>query len=275
MIKQASTIIVSHNSERVLPLCLARLGQQTLPTLPTMIVDSGSRQTGYLDALQEDFSFRLLKAGNVGFAKANNLGFQALVAAGDTSEMIVFLNPDTLLPPDYLAQAATYLDRHPEVAIVSGQLLGYDAKTCQATGRIDSTGVFRSWYGRWYDRDQGRAWGSVQRQRQYLPAACGALLCCRRSALSILSDHVFDPDFFLYKEDIELCLRLRKEGWLILFEPALTAYHCRGWDNNRGAVPYRLRKIAASSELVLYQKHPSPYVIWALLKYVLVHWGRL
>ena len=275
MIKQASAIIVSHNSEQVLPLCLARLAQQSLALTPPMVVDSGSRPSDYLDALQREFSFRLLKTDNIGFSRANNLGFTALVEADDNSEMIVFLNPDTLLPPGYLAQAAACLDANPQAAIVAGRLLGYDAKSGQATGKIDSTGVFRSWYGRWYDRDQGKETNTIQRQRRYLPAACGALLCCRRTALEALTDHIFDPDFFLYKEDIELCLRLRKKGWQILYQPDLTAYHCRGWDNRRGAVPYRLRKIAAASELVLYRKHPSIYIIWALLKYIMVHWGRL
>jgi N-acetylglucosaminyl-diphospho-decaprenol L-rhamnosyltransferase len=167
------------------------------------------------------------------------------------------------------------MDDHPQAAIVSGRLEGYDITANQPTGLIDSTGVFRNWYGRWYDRDQGRFIDTVQRKKRYITAACGALLCCRRTSLQIFADTVFDPDFFLYKEDIELCLRLRENGWKILFDPELTAYHCRGWGRKRMAIPHKLRRIAAASEVLLYKKHPSVYILWALAKYVLVRWGRL
>ena len=82
---------------------------------------------------------------------------------------------------------------------------------------------------------------------------------------------VFDPDFFLYKEDIELCLRIRKTVWKIVYVPGILVYHCRGWGKRR-EMPYEQRLLAARSELLLYVKHPSGYMIWAVAKYVLVRW---
>ena len=81
-----------------------------------------------------------------------------------------------------------------------------------------------------------------------------------------------DPAFFLYKEDIELCLRLRAAGWHLLYQPALRALHCRGWQSERQAVPWSLRLTAAANEIRLYCRHPSPYLLWALAKYALVRW---
>jgi N-acetylglucosaminyl-diphospho-decaprenol L-rhamnosyltransferase len=272
MSRQIGAIIVSHDSVGVLSRCLQHLSMQTVPCRVIIVVDSGSSSTDYLDALRQNFSFTLIKSGNIGFSRANNLGVRHLPAE---IEMVVFLNPDTFLPLDYLDKAVACLENHPRAAVISGRLEGYDAAAARPTGRIDSTGVFRSWYGRWYDRDQGREIGHVQRTKGYIPAACGALLCCRRASLQVFADHVFDPDFFLYKEDIELCLRLRNNGWKILFDPELTAYHCRGWGKKRMAIPHELRKIAAESEVLLYKKHPSIYMLWALMKYILVRWGLL
>ena len=145
-------------------------------------------------------------------------------------------------------------------------------QAAQATGLLDSTGIFRKWYGRWYDRGQGEPDRGQFAWPDDVPAACGALLFCRKKALdqvALAGGAVFDPDFFLYKEDIELCLRLRKKGWLTRYEPGIKAWHGRGW-RQRGEMSLALRTAAAKSEIILYRKHPSPYLLWALLKYLAV-----
>ncbi|MCI5122334.1 MAG: hypothetical protein D3908_14330, partial [Candidatus Electrothrix sp. AUS4] len=86
---------------------------------------------------------------------------------------------------------------------------------------------------------------------------------------------VFDPDFFLYKEDIELSLRIRNLGRRIVYHPAIKVYHCRGWQKDRQNISYQQRLIAAKSEVLLYRKHPSVYILWALLKYGLVRWLKI
>ena len=159
--------------------------------------------------------------------------------------------------------------------MLSGKLLGYDLVQGKPNGRIDSTGITRKWYGRWYDRGQGEPDRKQYEKPETMPALCGALLFCRNKALQTLGKEVFDPDFFLYKEDIELSIRMRKAGWKLLYHPTLTAFHCRGWQNDRSEVSHGLRDIAAKSELLLYKKHPSPYMAWALLKYLLVKVFRL
>jgi GT2 family glycosyltransferase len=97
-------------------------------------------------------------------------------------------------------------------------------------------------------------------------------MVCRKEPLDELGNNVFDEDFFLYKEDIELSLRLRKNGWKLLFDPQLHAFHCRGWNAERKTVPLQTRLTASRSEILLYKKHPSPYILWAMFKYGLVRW---
>lgn len=270
-----AAVIVSHNSQDVLPHCLAALARQTTPPDVISIVDSGSADHGYLRRLSHQsaalYPIKLAFAENIGFARANNSAAQSLPP--DT-EMLVFLNPDTILPPDYLAKALAILRARPDAAVVAGVLEGYDFASGRATGRYDSTGIFRAWYGRWYDRDQGRLLSEVKRPTALVPALCGALLCCRWQALRPFRPDIFAPEFFLYKEDIELCLRLRRAGLNIWFTPELHAYHGRGWQK-RSAMPRALRLAAAKSEILLYRRHPSPYMLFALAKYALVRWGGL
>lgn len=265
-------VIVTHNSETVLPLCLKELIDQEDVYVSVTIVDSGSADTSYLHSLQKNFSFELIEESNIGFSRANNKGYEA---AGSTSEVVVFLNPDTILPRNYLSQAVEILVRNPQAAIVSGILEGYDPQQEKTTGLLDSTGVYRKWYGRWYDRHQGEPLQNVSLTSQELPAVCGALMVCRQEALKALGSDIFDNDFFLYKEDIELSLRLRERGWKLLFTPNLHAFHCRGWKKDRKTMSSQTRLTAARSEVLLYRKHPSPYMVWALFKYILVRWFRM
>ncbi len=269
---KVAAIVVSHNSSRCLDRCLHGLAAQEHGCDEVVVVDSGSGDRHYLSILEQKYSFRLIAADNIGFSQANNRGVDELSIA---AEYVCFVNPDVFLPPDFISKALGICESDAEIGIVSGKLLGYNLDQNALNGRIDSTGIQRKWYGRWYDRGQGEIDVGQYDTPENMEALCGALLFCRQSALQSLQTPVFDPDFFLYKEDIELSFRLRKRGWKLLYHPDLSASHCRGWQNKRREMAYPLRKMAAQNEILLYKKHPSPYMLWAVCKFLLVTVFRL
>ncbi|MCF8055189.1 MAG: glycosyltransferase family 2 protein [Desulfocapsa sp.] len=272
MNSKVAAIVVSHNSSPCLDRCLHGLATQEHACDEIVLVDSGSTDRQYLSILKKKYSFQLVLAENIGFSKANNLGVEKIPV---TMDFVLFVNPDVFLPSDFIKKALHICAGDPKIGVVSGKLLAYNLDRDASTGRIDSTGIRRKWYGRWYDRGQGEADVGQYDEPETMAALCGALLFCRQGALQSLQSPVFDPDFFLYKEDIELSLRLAKRGWKLLYHPDLSAYHCRGWQNERRVMAYPLRKTAAQSEILLYKKHPSPYILWALLKFFLVAVLRL
>ena len=221
----------------------------------------------YLQNLECKAEIKLVFSENVGFSRANNLGFKEI---SDHSGVVLFLNPDTFLADNFIVQALKVLGENRDAAIVSGKLLGFDIQKKKKTGKIDSTGVYRKWYGRWYDKGQGESDSEKYNRTERIPAVCGALMVCRMEAFERYKGEVFDSEFFLYKEDIELSIRLRRDGWELVYDPRLVAYHCRGWEKKRRVIPFALRIMAAKSEILLYQKHPSPYIAWAVLKYLSV-----
>ncbi|XOF34053.1 MAG: glycosyltransferase family 2 protein [Candidatus Electrothrix sp. YB6] len=277
---KTAVIIVTHNSQAVLPRCMDALAGQTIRPDTVVLVDSGSSDTSYLESYRErnDMNIIVQPEENIGFSRANNIGYQAVCPDYQDADFILFLNPDAFPEPDSIEQALAFFtdSRNTDIGCISGRLLGFDSRTGQPTGLLDSTGVFRKWYGRWYDRGQGEADIGQHMVQEEVPAVCGAFLFCRIIMLDQIAlqqssgPAVFDPDFFLYKEDIELCLRIRKAGWRITYLPEIRVYHCRGWQKKRQQVPYRLRLTAAESELLLYRRHPSPYILWALAKYLVV-----
>jgi GT2 family glycosyltransferase len=272
-----AVIIVTHNSQDVLPRCLDALSQQSIQT-DIIVVDSGSRDTSYLSTYKKNRKITVILDKNIGFSRANNKGYQAV---SQTTEFVLFLNPDAFLTENTLEQAQRFLQENKQVGCVGGRLLGFDNEKKQPTHLLDSTGIFRKWYGRWYDRNQGEQDTGQHLEQEKVPALCGAFLFCRQVLLTELSsdrehpNEIFDPDFFLYKEDIELCLRMRKVGWHLVYQPSIQVYHCRGWQKERKQVSYQQRLTAAQSEMLLYKKHPSLYIIWALLKYILVRWFKI
>ncbi len=270
-----AVIIVTHNSLPMLDLCLASLLDQTVKPHTIILVDSGSDDSGELQKYENEDGVTVHRADNIGFSQANNRGYATLA---QSSDFVLFLNPDCFPMPEAIARCSDFLKNNPKVGCVSGRLLGFDTATGQPSGKIDSTGVFRKWYGCWYDRDQGKTDIGQHGIQEDVPAGCGAFLFCRKTMLdqvALQQGVIFDPDFFLYKEDIELCLRIRKAGWRIVYLPEVIAFHCRGWQQKRSIIPHQQRLTAARSELVLYRKHPSPYMIWALGKYLLVRWFRV
>ena len=276
-----AVIIVTHNSQEVLPRCIQALAQQSQKQkirTEIIIVDSGSEDVSYLDTYRGLFGIKVILKKNIGFSRANNAGYQAV---SPTAKFILFLNPDAFVTEQALHNAIAFLKKNENVGCVGARLLGFDKNSGVSTNLLDSTGVFRKWYGRWYDRSQGEKETGQYSTPEEVPAVCGAFLFCRQAMLAQLASDspdgkaVFDPDFFLYKEDIEFCLRSRKACWRIVYHPEIQVYHCRGWRKNRQQVPYPLRLTAAQSELLLSTKHPSPSILWALFKYLSVRWLKI
>lgn len=272
MLPLVHIIIVTHNSSNELSLCLQAIENQSHDVDSITIVDSESGNTAYLDNLSLK-RVKVLLRENAGFSKGNNIGFQSIKPAVD--DVIVFLNPDAFLHEDAVFQIIRVFGQYEDVGCVTGKLNGYNLKDKKKTGLLDSTGVFRKWYGRWYDRGQGEADTGLYDQVEDVPAVCGALMCCRVQAINSFHGEIFDSNFFLYKEDIELSLRIRRNGWRLLYSPHVMADHCRGWSENRGGVSYKNRLYSAENEVKLYFKHPSIYMVWAIAKYVAVRLFRL
>ena len=267
---QVSIIIVTHNSQSFLPHCLEAIERQSVAPRQIIIVDSGSDDRSYLNEPSGRKNVTLLSLSNIGFAAANNRGLERLDAE---CAYVLFINPDTFLLPSVIEKSVQILETRPDAAILTGLLEGYDHGRRRSTGKVDSTGIFRTWYGRWHDRGQGEDIGRIHQRSEAVPAVCGAFMFCRFSALASELPALFDESFFLYKEDIELCLRLSGKGWKMLYTPEIKAYHCRGWNLERRLVPRSARIVSARNEIRLYQKHPSVYMIWAWLKYVLVRFA--
>lgn len=150
---RTAVVIVTHNSGKVIGACLNALACQTFVPQQVIVVDSGTRDKKSLAALENNpLVSVLIRQANVGFSRANNIG---MAHVRDELQYVLFLNPDIVLQKDSIDLATGYLDNDPGAGIITGHLQGYDFESTLPTGFLDSTGIFRKWYGRWYDRGAG------------------------------------------------------------------------------------------------------------------------
>ncbi len=274
-----SVVIVTHNSERFIHKNVEALTKQTLPAQRIVIVDSGSRSTSYLDPYRARDDIVVVEdQKDIGFCAGNNSGMKHI---HPDSHYVLFLNPDAFLQPNFLERAQSIINT-PEnntVGCLSGPLLGFDIDKDTPTGRYDSTGVYRTWYGKWYDRDQGHPTDSATNTHTEHPTAiCGALMFCRREALQdilLRGTEVWDSTFYMYKDDIDLSLRLKKSGWKLLFVPDLPTYHCRGWNTDRKCMPREFRLMSARNELRINARHCLPGLLYSSIKYCAVRFANI
>ncbi len=235
-----SIVIVSWNVRDLLRACLASLPAATVALRTEVIVVDNGSTDGSAAMVRALFpGVRLLaETTNHGFAHGNNLG----IAAG-RGRLVLLLNPDTVLEPGSPAALVGYLDRRPTMGLVGPRLLNPDGSPQSsrrrfptlATALIESTplqpllpqlGILRRYYV--LDRSDDAA--------QAVDWVSGACMLARRTAL--VQVRGFDPGYFMYSEELDLCRRLRAAGWEIGYEPAARVIHYGGQSSDQN-IPAR------------------------------------
>ncbi len=223
-----SVVILNWNARDYLVEALQSIvGQSWRCAVEVIVVDNASNLDDSVEMVRRDFPQAQLIAQpvNVGFSAGNNIGLRA--ARG---RHIFFLNPDTVVHEGALDVLAEWMDAHPRAGVCGPKLLNPDGtlqKSCRAFPSFGA-GLFRSTFlgrlfpnNRWtrsylmedfsHDREASVDWLS------------GAALCARREALEEVG--VWDEDFFMYCEDVDLCYRMKAAGWDRVYVPQAVVTH--------------------------------------------------
>jgi GT2 family glycosyltransferase len=241
-----SVIVVSYNTADLIGACLASVLSSRDVSLEIAVVDNASTD-GSAALVRDRFSSVRLIANTVnrGFGAANN---QAL--ADCQGRYVVFLNPDTTVPPEAFAQMVTFMEAHPEVGLAGPVVRNPD-------GSPQSSSSERYPGHRHGAGDLGKLPGR-------LAAVLGACQIARADLLRELGG--FDEDFFLYGEDQDLCLRVRRRG-LAIGQITDTVILHHGGQSERGSPPEAVVRRKARAELLFFQKHYRPETVRAIRRY--------
>jgi len=249
---RVSVVVVSFEARDDLSACLASIDSHGGPGIQTIVVDNASTDGSADVAARAKPDARLIRnAENAGFGRACN---QGAAAAGASS--LLFLNPDARLTPGALDALMRVLDEDAHVGIVGPRTVNDDGTPQLSFG--PALGLLAEWRQRRLVRGVRRRDPATLRRVEALTAAAadpdwvsGSCLLVRRRTFEQVGG--FDEAFFLYEEDVDLCVRARAAGWSVRFEPRAVVRHALGRSMARH--PERARLEYHRSHLRYYQKH--------------------
>lgn len=251
-----SVIIISLNTSRVLAECLECLSiaAQGL-RVETIIVDNGSRDDSVARIRRDWPEIQLIESGdNLGFGRANNLALEQA-----TGRYIVLLNSDAFLAPDALKRSVEYMDRDALIGLGGGRLVGRDG-SWQPSARmfpsiLTDTFVLSGLSNRFpKSRIFGhfdRTWAD-QAQPMSVDWVPGAFAIIRGDVIQKVG--MFDPRFFLYYEEVDLCRRIKQAGYSIRYWPDVVVIHIGGESSRQVSGEQKSLQISkAGSQLTLWR----------------------
>lgn len=263
-----SVLVVSFNTRELTLACLRSLISETRATTIEIIVVDNNSWDDTAAAIRREFPTVTLIAlsENIGFAAANNLA-----ASKARGRRFLLLNPDTVVLDGAVDNLFRFADENPLCRIWGG-------RTILPDGSLDRTSVWRKmslWslfcnafalsyvapnspifcsdaYGGW-KRDTSR----------YVDVVTGCFLLIDRPLWETLGG--FDQTFFIYGEEVDLCLRARKVGARPLFTPLATIIHYGGASES-SQVEKQIK--ALKGKITLVSRHfrfGSRLMAWALI----------
>jgi GT2 family glycosyltransferase len=223
-----SILIVSFNARQDLGRCLESLISAP-PVIPheVVVIDNASPEGSPADVVARFPSVRLIALeANIGFARANNVGFRAT-----TGELVLLLNSDTVVPAGAIDRLVEALDRVPDAAAAGPRLVDGDGRAELSFGPMVApwTEPAQRRLVRALEAGDPRARAAVE-QRTRLSGrpdwVSGACLLVRRADADVVG--LLDERYFMYLEDVDFCAALRARGRAILFVPEVTVTHLCG-----------------------------------------------
>ena len=255
-------VIVNYNAGEHLLRCVASVRAAAGATETIIRVIDNDSQDDSIDRLAEaDPDVRIIRnLDNVGFGSAVNQG----IAAG-TAPWVLALNPDAEISSGDLATLLDFASGHDSAGAVGVLVRDPDGTIYPSARRVPTLaeaaghaliGPFRR-DNRWSRAYTMEGWDRTSARE--VDWVSGSSMLLRRNALERTGG--FDPGYFMYAEDADLCTRLRADGWEVWFTPAVTVVHDHGlstrgsrrmiWEHSRSIQRYFSKHIATGWKRIL------------------------
>ncbi len=247
-----SIIIVSYNVRSLLRACLDSVfAQRTSHSFDVWVIDNASVD-GSAHMVRDDYPavHLIANADNRGYGPANNQGIEA-----STGKLVMILNPDTEICSGSIDNVIDYIEQHPDVALVGCRLVYADGSFQHSVFRFPGLGqAFLDLFPLHPKLLESALNGRYPRQAYEQPVEVdhplGACFMMRRTGLQ------FDEDYFMYSEEIDLCWRIKKAGWKVMYLPELTVLHHAGQSTRQA--PVEMRRQLFRSRRLFNRKHRGP-----------------
>lgn len=254
-----SVVLVNFNDGAHIEKCLSSVIRNAAGIESEILVVDNRSDDGSPELVERRFPrVRLIRnRENAGFSKANNRAIRE-----SRGEFVLILNTDTELFPGTLGPLIDEMTGHPSTGIAGPALLNArNGVQVSFGGKVD---FFREFFRKSFlNAVRSRALAGDSRRRE-TSWVSGAFMLARRSAL--VDAGLFDEGFFLYFEDIDLCLRAGEKGWNVVYLPMARAFH----EGGATTLPRGLRSRweYRRSQLRFYGRHCGPVSRRLLRSYI-------
>jgi GT2 family glycosyltransferase len=204
-----SIIILNYNGADLLPDCLNSLLRVKYSPLEIIVVENGSRDNS-AEVLAGFPTIKTVNTSvNLGSSGGYNLGLEH-----SQGEFILMMNNDMIANPEFVSVLSSYLVDNPKVGIVQGKMIlpRYD-------NRLEVCGSFLTRFGLPYHYGYYKKDGPKYEKNYPVFTAKGACMMFRRQVIADAGGYYFNPDFFCYYEETDLCHR----AWLAGYETHFVA----------------------------------------------------
>ncbi|MCU1491531.1 MAG: glycosyltransferase [Acidimicrobiaceae bacterium] len=230
-----AAVVVNYEAGEALLECVASLRAAGVSEI--VVVDNGSRDGSLAELAAADPIVRLIPNGrNLGYGQAVNRGAAPLEAP-----YLLVCNPDLRLDPAAPARLAAVLEANSDVAIAAPLVLRPDGERYPSARAFPNYGtalahalLAQFWPGNRWSRHYRRDAAGVDEQD--VDWVSGACFLVRRCAFESVGG--FDPRYFMYVEDLDLCWRLHRAAWRVRYVPSARVVHEQGRSTSRR--PYRM-----------------------------------
>lgn len=254
-----TVLIVNYNTAHLLnemfTTLYASLGTATKARV--VVIDNASTDNS-VEVLKTQYPEVVLieNQTNVGFGRANNQGLPYV-----EGRYVLLLNTDAFVAPDTLTKTLAYMDAHPQCGVLGVRLVGRDGEM-QPCCRYFATawGIFVSRMGlmRYFKNVRmvdDMAWDHASvRECDWVP---GCYFLIRREAVDRVG--LFDPRYFLYSEEVDLCHAVKDAGWQVVYFPDTTVVHIGGESakslGKMSDVGQQIKPLQMESEWLYFRKH--------------------
>jgi len=215
-----SIVILNYNSGNFLTECLRSLEKGV--NLDIWIVDNGSTDES-ISLARKNFPgiHYILGKENLGFSKGNNLALRKI-----RNEYILMLNPDTEVFPDTLNYMTAFMQNNQDVGAATCKVELSNGKLDPASHRGFPTPLASFLYYFLKNDSLYHLSSRDMRKDHEVDAISGSFFLTRKSVLDKVG--LFDEDYFMYAEDLDLCFRIKKAGYKIMYIPEVKIIHHKG-----------------------------------------------
>ena len=262
-----SIIVLTYNSSKYISNCLESIIEKYATEIKNnaielIVADNDSTDTTIKNAEKyEKFGVKIVdNKKNLGFAKGINEAVRKT-----HGKYLLFLNPDAHLAEGNVRGIIDIFEKDDLVGVVGGKLVDFNGKNELSCARQYSLPrVFFLAVG--LDNILGNRF-SPSKQKE-VASVSGGFMAVKASLFEKL--HGFDENFFMYVEDIEFCLRVRRVGYKVVFTPALKVKHLGQGSSNRSFAITNIYK----GLLYLHKKHYSKFS-YGMVKLLLIIKARI